>query len=200
MPSVSLIAYFYIIEILQAYTGRGKRAYQDSMYSISINTLEHLCNPKMNLEYDNWFYQKVARENERKLNCTCPFHPPVLSQVTGEEIEICNEGMKGKMAISEIGRISNREPRAPEAKPCSEMKVLLAPPMISSRNIKEAYIRLYIKSDVKIKNIILYYDANSLFADLGGYIGMILGISIMDLIVICNSASSKVILTKLQMP
>ena len=61
----------------------------------------------------------------------------------------------------------------------------------------EAYIMIYIKSDVKVKTVILYYDLTTLFAELGGYTGMFLGVSFVDLIILCNSAFFKFVTMKI---
>ena len=57
----------------------------------------------------------------------------------------------------------------------------------------EVYVKIYVKSNVKVKSVILYYDMTSLVADVGGYIGMLLGVSLVDLTIICNSAFAKAV-------
>ena len=46
----------------------GQRVFLDFSYEVSLNTLGHLeayhCDPKMNLKYDEEFYNQVATENE----------------------------------------------------------------------------------------------------------------------------------------
>ena len=66
--------------------------------------------------------------------------------------------------------------------PCSAYDISLCLPQIDDKdnNMNESYIRLYPKTDIKIKSIILYYDFYALAADVGGYIGMCLGISMID--------------------
>ena len=47
--------------------------------------------------------------------------------------------------------------------------------------LHEAYIKLYLEETVKVKTMILYYDVSTLGAELGGNIGVFIGISLMDL-------------------
>ena len=46
----------------------------------------------------------------------------------------------------------------------------------------EAYVRLYLKTKIKVKSTVLYYDSTTLAAEIGGYIGMLLGVSLVDLV------------------
>ena len=48
----------------------------------------------------------------------------------------------------------------------------------------------------KVKSVILYYDMTTLVADVGGYIGMLLGVSLVDLTIMCNAVFSKVVKLK----
>ena len=166
---------------MQAHARLGEKVYQDFNYEVSLNTLEHECNPKMNLDYDRWFYSSIAHKNERSYNCSVPFHPPVESSITGKEIEVCEDEEIGKRALSDYNNNFVAGSKTKQTKPCAGMDVFLGPPEGSDQNKKEnAYIRIYVKSDVKIKSIILHYDSITLFAELGGYLGMLLGVSLID--------------------
>ena len=121
----------------------------------------------MNLNYDNWVYNTVAQMNEKKYNCSVPFHPPTESKVTGKDIEICRDLETGKHALTYYNSLVGKGPQTPETSPCSGMDVFLGPPDISGDTKENGYIRLYVKSHVKIKSTILYYDSNTLFAELG---------------------------------
>ena len=172
------------------------------MNEISINSLEKIeeysCNPEMNNKYDRWFYDIIANENEKHFDCTVPFHPPTLSRHTGKMIEICPDMQRGKIALAKYKSFVQTGPSSPNMRPCSGMDVFLGLPDIDTGSGDEAYIRLYLKTDIKIKSIILYYDSNTLFAELGGYLGMLLGFSLLDFTTIVNCALFKAFLRKFE--
>ena len=54
-------------------------------------------------------------------------------------------------------------------------------PIIDTTNIDEAYVKLYFKMAVNIHRNILAYSTLSFLAEVGGYIGLLLGFSLLDL-------------------
>ena len=54
-------------------------------------------------------------------------------------------------------------------------------PIIDTTNIDEAYVKLYFKMAVQIHKNILAYSTLSFLAEVGGYIGLLLGFSLLDL-------------------
>ena len=65
--------------------------------------------------------------------------------------------------------------------PCSIMDINFGYPIIDTTNIDEAYIKLYFKMAVQIHKNILAYSTLSFLAEVGGYIGLLLGFSLLDL-------------------
>ena len=176
----------------------GKKYFIDFVDEIFVNTLGniegHLCNEEMNYNYDKKFYEKVALENERHLNCSVPFHPTTNSPITGRQIEICNNTKEGKKAIENWSVSFYSSSATPLDQPCSEIQFFFGLPLVNKYRFEtEVYVKIYVKSNVKVKSVILYYDMTSLVADVGGYIGMLLGVSLVDLTIICNSAFAKAI-------
>ena len=112
---------------MQAHTRLGEKKYQDFNYEVSLNTLEHECNPKMNLKYDEWFYNSSAYKNERKYNCSVPFHPSVESPITGKVIEICKDEEIGERALSDYNNNFVAGSKTKETKPCAGMNIFLGP-------------------------------------------------------------------------
>ena len=53
-------------------------------------------------------------------------------------------------------------------------------------NEDEAYVKIYFKNHIKVSKSIIGYTEISLMAELGGYIGVLLGISLMDITSILN--------------
>ena len=151
----------------------------------------------MDHNYDETFYRIVAHENEKNLNCSTSFLPPTKSNKTGKLIEICKTSSLGMKAKKNRAKVYREMPQIPHYKPCTWMDVDLGLPLISKTVQKEgSYIRLYFKSDIKIKSIISYYDMSSLVADIGGYTGMLLGVSLIDLTVQFNNLLVRVIAAK----
>ena len=171
------------------------------MNELYINTLGdlpgHRCNPQMNYNYDKTFYEKIAEENFKNYNCSVPFHPLITSTTSEREILICNSSELGKKAIGNWVSSFYSSHETPLDKPCAEMETFLGFPLVNNNEDKqEAYIKIYIKSHIKVKSVILYYDITTLIADVGGYVGMLLGVSVVDFTIMFNSALSKTIILK----
>ena len=54
-------------------------------------------------------------------------------------------------------------------------------PIIDTTNIDVAYVKLYFRMAVNIHKNILAYSTLSFLAEVGGYIGLLLGFSLLDL-------------------
>ena len=65
--------------------------------------------------------------------------------------------------------------------PCSIMDINFGYPIIDTTNIDEAYVKLYFRMAVYIHKNILAYSTLSFLAEVGGYIGLLLGFSLLDL-------------------
>lgn len=176
----------------------GEKVFLDLSYDLTVNTLgdleRHTCNSEMNHNYDKTLYEKIAKDNEELFNCSVPFHPSIRSQITGRTIEICDNPETGKKAYYNWEASLSAGSETPINKPCAAMDIYLGIPFIDNdQSDDEAFIRVYIKSDMKIKSIILYYDLTTLVAEIGGLVGMFLGISLVDLTIMCNSALFKIV-------
>ena len=58
----------------------------------------------------------------------------------------------------------------------------------TGNSMEEAYIRLYMKTEIKVKSIVLYYDSTTLVSQIGGCAGILVGISILDIVKMFNSS------------
>ena len=166
--------------------------YLDLAHVLSINTLENLegyrWNPDMNLNFDTRWYQNIATENENVFGCSVPWHPKYRSNVTGDEIKICQSAEKARKARKRYGTLWAAK-LSHEWIPCATFETSPGLPDIddTDNNQEEAFIRLYVKRKIKIKSIIMHYDSTTLTAEIGGYIGMFLGVSIVDLGILLNA-------------
>ena len=150
----------------------------------------------MNHNYDDEFYSMIAHENEALFNCSVPFHPMTMSNLTGKAIEICKDPKIAKKALENFSDTCAAGPQTTKNKPCTSVDIFLGLPFVDDEHQNnEASIRIYTKAEVKVKSIIMYYDFTSLIADLGGYIGMLMGISMVDLTIMFNTALLAVTMT-----
>ena len=115
-------------------------------------------------------------------------------------IEICSNSEDGRKALTNYNEIRLVGSHAKNHKPCAMMDIIFGLPHIDENNNSrhEAYIKLYLKETVKVKTMILYYDVSTLGAELGGNIGVIIGISLMDLTIKGSTALFAFVTAKLR--
>ena len=165
----------------------GERIYLDFTQAIAVNSLGHLknhqCNPEMNFKFDEVWYEKIAQENEKKFGCSIPWHPKIHSKATNTPIQICDDSSKGVKALKQSRQFRDSLISA-ESIPCSNFEITLGLPKIddTDNDMTEAYIRLYPKAQIKMKTTVLYYDFTTLAAEIGGYAGICLGVSLVDIV------------------
>ena len=147
----------------------------------------HRCNPDMNLDFDTRWYQIIAAENEKMYGCFVPWQPQSHENHTGDEIEICTSSEKGILATQKYIHFYGAK-LSHNMTPCATFETFPGLPDIDDTENKqdEAYIRLYLKTKIKIKSIIIHYDSATLTAEIGGYVGMFLGVSFIDLVLLFN--------------
>ena len=151
----------------------------------------------MNANFDNAMYQHIADENFKLFGCSVPFHPPSYSISTYEIIKICRNATNGLKAFQNFESLRNAI-LSEDFIPCENFNFFLGMPDIDEKDNdpNEAYVRLYLKTKIKVKSTVLYYDSTTLAAEIGGYIGMLLGVSLVDLVIIANSSILKMIAKK----
>ena len=159
------------------------------------------CNPDMNLKYDDTVYEIANADLDRRYNCTIPFLPTISSNITGTPPEICRTEATGTKAMKqyeyiEASHLSNT--------PCVRMDIFLGLPFISSGSVPyqgygfndTAFIKLYFKTAIKVKSTVLDYDFITLVAELGGYSGLLIGVSVGEGIIRINSVIIKILAKK----
>ena len=171
----------------------GERQYLSFTHELAINRIGdldgHRCNEEMNFKQDITWYTLIARENEKMFGCSVPFHPPIDTEDGGKEIEICRNSSTGKEAYDHYfqARDTLLDGGYP---PCANFDIYFGLPDTDDTDNKmtEAFLRLYIKTDIRVKSTVIYYDENTFAAEIGGYVGMFLGVSMIDLAIIFNSS------------
>ena len=130
--------------------------------------------------------------------CTVPFHPPIQLESQRQDVDICENATNGKGAYENWKDSKTGSLVSPDETPCAWFDIFLGLPFIDDdgNNPNEAYIRLYIKSKIKVKSIVIYYDSTTLAAEIGGYVGMFLGVSFVDIAILVNSAFLKLLRRK----
>ena len=151
----------------------------------------------MNDNFDNAMYQHIADANFKLFGCSVPFHPPSYSRSTNEIIKICRNSTNGFKAFQNLESLQNAI-LSNDFIPCENFNFFLGMPDIDEKDNDpgEAYVRLYLKTKIKVKSTVLYYDSTTLAAEIGGYIGMLLGVSLVDLVIIANTSILKMIAKK----
>ena len=60
-------------------------------------------------------------------------------------------------------------------------------------NENETYVKFYIKEQTTVRERFLSYSAVTLLAELGGYVGLIIGVSLMDIVSLIDKIFAKFI-------
>ena len=61
--------------------------------------------------------------------------------------------------------------------PCSTMGIVFGIPIVSKIDVDpdQAYMKLYFKNQINVRSSVYSYSLSSLIADIGGYLGLLLG-------------------------
>ena len=73
--------------------------------------------------------------------------------------------------------------------PCTTMGINFGIPIVSTIDINpdQAYLKLYFKNQINVRRSVSSYSISSLVADIGGYLGLLLGFSLLDLSMIIKN-------------
>ena len=107
------------------------------------------------------------------------------------------EFIHGKLWLS----IKNQDvAESDESVPCATFDFHSGIPDIDETNndMNEAFLKLYLNAEVPIKTTILYYGSIELAAEIGGFVGMILGISLIDIAKLLSSIIDGIIQKKFE--
>ena len=70
------------------------------------------------------------------------------------------------------------------AQPCARMDIWFGIPVVDELvgEPNKAKLRIYFKKKLQVRKSYIAYTGVSLFAEIGGYLGLLLGISFMDIV------------------
>ena len=139
----------------------------------------------------------ASNELDNEFGCTIPFLPSFTSNITGKPIEICENPEIGAKALSHYLNIESSQLGN---MPCARMDIFLGMPYVSNNSQvinphpymgyglrDKAFVLLYFRTDVKVKRTVYDYDFLTLVGELGGYVGLLIGISLSELIFHTNT-------------
>ena len=178
----------------------GYKVFVDIDYELSVNTLggknflsagKISCNDDMTRNFDDMLYENANKELEQKYGCSIPFLPQMRSMVTGEILEICKSAEMGQLALETY---KDLETKMLGNVPCTRMDVSLGMPDVSHDaatpqgsipyqgygSDDTAFVLFYFKPTIKVKSTVLEYDFVTLVAEIGGYVGLFIGVSLAE--------------------
>lgn len=154
----------------------------------------------MDFKFDETFYRLANADLENQYGCTIPYLPLILSNVTQKPTEICKDEDIGQKAMN---RYSNIQTSQLGNMPCARIDIFMGIPTVTNNSEvanprpymgygtrDTAFVLIYFKTHIKVKSTVYDYDFLTLVAELGGYIGLLVGLSLIELI---NHAKSIVI-------
>ena len=123
-------------------------------------------------------FQTFDDEYTKQFGCTSIFNTNLPNQT-------CNVGLftpENRKIYREMFPEIEKKAWAQCKLPCLSMDIYYGYPILDSNYIpNESFIKLYFKSSVNVKENIFAYTGITLFAEMGGYLGLLLGFSILDL-------------------
>ena len=85
-----------------------------------------------------------------------------MSKNNPNHVKICHNTSYGKKAYADYLVSKSADVVSREEVPCADFVIFPGLPLIQKgNNYTMAYIRLYIKPNIKIKSIIIYYDSHT---------------------------------------
>lgn len=143
---------------------------------------EEPCDDDINYDFDACAQKEIEEKMLSKYGCTTPFGP--------NKMKICTNQTVGIEAQKEYTNFWNNLFQTDCKKPCRLMYTRLA-------NTKEGIyltskpkgkITLFLKDTVRTTNEIFLYSVLSLIAEVGGYVGLFLGVSVNQISTLADKA------------
>ena len=173
--------------VTKTFTTIGIKNYVDLTYNVNIDRLGALsktpCTEKHNFDFDDCLYQKQEAELLNKFNCTVPYLPPNYSVAT-----CLGKDKTYNKALLDLYNLVKSEQRKHCGLPCLQMPGMFGTLLNDDNraNYKNyyqhrSYIRIYLKSMVRVQEATWDYPTITMLAEFAGYAGIIFGISVLHL-------------------
>ena len=150
----------------------------DISYELTIDTLEEEstlpCNSDMNFKLDDCLYEKMTKQLMKDFGCTIPYLPNL------HNYPICNPDENGLAASKQYKEMKENGQRALCQKPCETTEVFSGMASFDHTEEDLAKMKIYLKTNTKVKKSVLDYSWLTMVAEIGGYTGLLLGISLVN--------------------
>ena len=178
----------------KVYSNSGESVFLDFVYDITVNaifrenTRDLRCDKSLDTTFDATLYERINTKLEDDFNCTVPFLPEFISKYSQNTTPICREANTSISAFKLYDYLRSSGQSTLCDSPCAGMEIFLGVPFVSTeKDSTWAYIKIYLKSAVKTKSAVLDYTFLSLVAEVGGYVGLLLGVSVVKIAVNLNT-------------
>ena len=157
-----------LLEYTHGETPSYKTHYETLVYEVfeELNTENHPCNESINYSKDACFLEKLHDESIKQIGCTTPYGL--------NKSMICKETGKAQKALDLFARMQRNSTCL---NPCA---YLVPQTYFTYQKKNNQRFQLYLSNNgaVKVTRSELAYDTLTLLADIGGYVGLFLGIAI----------------------
>jgi hypothetical protein len=126
-------------------------------------------------DFDDCMYQTMQKLMLEQVGCTVPWIP--------DKSKICRDKQKRNAAF-EIYQQNRRNQKDICPRSCLFTNMYFGPPVIGKNNkekLKFAWGIFYFRRDIKTTNEYLLYSLLSMAAEIGGYVGLLLGASLVNI-------------------
>lgn len=133
------------------------------------------CDSAMNYHLDDCLYEKMTRRLVEDFGCSIPYLPNLNDE------PICSPDGNGTIASKQYNEMKANGQRDLCHKPCERTEVFSGMAFSDSVEEELAKIKIYLKTTTKVKKSVLDYPVLTMIAEIGGYTGLLLGISLVNL-------------------
>ena len=170
----------------QVYSDLGKKHFIDILFELNWNTWTESkdipCNPAVNTKYDDVIYNNLEKELVNEFNCTVPFLPTSTIKAS-DRVDICKDPETRRKAYARYDLLKRNNENKLCKNPCNTVQpyfgLFFQDPKYKETD--KAYLKIYLQSMTTIRVTVMDYDGIAMIADIGGYTGLLLGMSAIHL-------------------
>ena len=149
----------------------------ESKYTVSHEVITQIekpgkCEAITEKHFDQCIIEEMTQLMINRTGCTVPW-------ITDKN-KICSDLYSGKRAFK-IYQENRRNQNEICPNSCNFTDVNLNPPIVENRQKSTAETVFYFKRDIKTSNEYFIYTELSMIAEIGGYVGLMLGISFVNI-------------------